>query len=264
MLLHVGVAGGINIMQTHLMPLFLVMGWIITRRFAQSLTDAERLKAELEQRVEAKRADIASHAEQVRQLTRQQALADERQRIMSDMHDGIGAQLISTLSFVERADATPREIAGALRECIDDLRLAIDSMEASDHDLLPALGNLRYRLDARLKAIGVTLDWHAEDLPRLARLTPQHVLHVLRILQEAFTNIIKHAQADTVRLDAGVDPSGEHVLIRVRDNGHGFDSPRAGGRGLANMRQRARTIGGELQVTPSAAGTTLSLLLPIG
>jgi signal transduction histidine kinase len=257
-----GDLGGVGVRITNLVPLFFVMGWIVTRRFARSLTDAERLNATLERRVEAKRAELASRAEQVQQLTRQQALADERRRIMTDMHDGIGGQLISALSLVEHGNATPQQIAGALRECIDDLRLTVDSMEPIDHDLLPALGNLRYRLDARLRAIGVTLDWHAEDLPKLARLTPQHVLHVLRILQEAFTNIIKHARADTISVDAGVDPAGSSVLIRVRDNGRGFDGE-GRGRGLANMHQRARAIGGALQIVPSPQGTILSLSLPI-
>jgi signal transduction histidine kinase len=257
-----GDLGGVSVRITNLVPLFFVMGWIVTRRFARSLTDAERLNAELEQRVEAKRAEIAGRAEQVQQLTRQQALADERCRIMTDMHDGIGGQLISALSLVEHGDATPQQIAVALRECIDDLRLTVDSMEPTDHDLLPALGNLRYRLDARLRAVGLTLDWHAEDLPKLARLTPQHVLHVLRILQEAFTNIIKHAQANTISVDAGVDPSGSSVLIRVRDNGRGFDGE-GQGRGLANMHQRARAIGGQLQIVPSPQGTILSLSLPL-
>jgi signal transduction histidine kinase len=135
-------------------------------------------------------------------------------------------------------------------------------MEPTDHELLPALGNLRYRLDARLRAIGLTLAWHAEDLPKLTRLTPQHVLQVLRILQEAFTNIIKHARADTISVDAGVDPAGSSVLIRVRDNGRGFDGE-GRGRGLANMHQRARAIGGQLQIVPSPQGTILSLSLPM-
>jgi signal transduction histidine kinase len=259
----VGDAGGINIMQTHLMPLFLVMGWIITRRFAQSLTDAERLNAELEQRVEAKRAELASRAEQVQALTRQQALADERRRIMSDMHDGIGAQLISTLSIVEHGSASREQMAAALRDCIDDLRLAVDSLEPTDAELLPLLGNLRYRLEARLKASGIELDWQVSDVPKLACLTPQNVLHILRIVQEAFANVLKHAHASRIRVATAVDAG--RVSISVSDDGTGFDgSASSRGYGLANMRGRARKIGGDLRIEPTASGTTLSLMLPIG
>ena len=70
---------------------------------------------------------------------------------MSDMHDGIGGQLIKTLSLVENGKAASHEVAAALQYCIDDLPLAIDSLEPTDDDLLPVLGNLRFRFEARLK-----------------------------------------------------------------------------------------------------------------
>jgi signal transduction histidine kinase len=256
---------GFELGPSHFVPLFLVMGWVLTRRFVRSLNEAERLNAELEQRVEEKHAELERTYAKTQQLTREAAVVEERARIMSDMHDGIGAQLISTLSLVEQGDASPQQVATALRECIADLRLTIDSLEPTDNDLLPALGNLRYRLDGQLKKLGVTLDWQVRELPALACLTPHNLLHVLRILQEAFTNILKHAQADTIRVETGVDAAHGHVFIRVRDNGKGFTagSPQHG-HGLANMAQRAKTVGGELRILPSAAGTTLDLLLPLG
>jgi signal transduction histidine kinase len=123
-----------------------------------------------------------------------------------------------------------------------------------------SLGNLRYRLDARLRKQGIDLDWHVSEVPELSCLTPQNVLHILRILQETFTNILKHAQATRIRVETGVDAAG--VFIRVGDNGAGFCGDRAG-RGLASMKQRAKIIGARLDIAPTAAGTTLSLLLPV-
>ena len=102
-----------------------------------------------------------------------------------------------------------------------------------------------------------------QEVPRLACLNPKNVLHILRILQEAFTNILKHAQASRVSLETGVD-GGAQVFVRVKDNGHGFTTGRSGGHGLDNMRRRAQTIGGRLDIQPGPAGTTLSLLLPVG
>jgi signal transduction histidine kinase len=253
---------GMDHSTTHMVPLFLVMGWIITRRFARSLTDAEQFKARLEQRVEDKRAELASQAAQVLALTRHQALADERQRLMADIHDGMGAQLISTLSLVERGNVSPQDLAAALRECIDDLRLAIDSLEPSEQDLLPVLGALRHRLEPRLAAQGISLHWQVADVPKLACLTPQNVLQILRILQEALTNVLKHAGADRISVETGVEPAAGRVYIRVRDNGRGFAARRPEGHGLANMLRRAKAIGGDLRVSASAPGTTLELLLP--
>ena len=244
-------------------PLFLLMGSLLARRFVRSLDESEQLNAELEQRVEDKHAELQRNYTRMQQVERQSAITEERQRIMSDMHDGIGGQLISALSMVEHGEASKSEVAAALRECIDDLRLSIDSLQPADADLLPVLGNLRYRLEPRLAAQGIVLDWQVADVPKLACLTPQNILHILRILQEAFTNVLKHARADRIVVETGTEPGAGRIYIRVSDNGCGFTGERAAGRGLANMLRRAKAVGGELQVRPSPAGTTLELQLPL-
>ncbi len=241
-------------------PLFLLMGWLLMLRFVRSLAESEQLNAQLEQRVEQKHAELQRNYTRMQQVERQAAITEERQRIMSDMHDGIGAQLISTLGLVEHGRATPVDVAAALRECIDDLRLAIDSLQPADADLLPVLGTLRYRLEPRLAAQGIALDWQVADVPKLACLTPQNIL---RILQEAFTNVLKHARADRIAVETGIEPGAGRVYIRVSDNGRGFAGSRPGGHGLVNMLRRAKALGGELVVRPSQRGTTLERLLPV-
>ena len=243
------------------LPMLIMIGWILIDRFVKSLNESEKLNAQLEERVAQKHAELEENYRRMQQIERQHAVVEERQRIMSDMHDGIGGQLISTLSLVERGELSATEVATALRECLDDLRLTIDSLEPTENDLLPVLGNFRYRLDRRLRKQGVELDWQVKEVPRLACLTPQNVLHVLRILQEAFTNVLKHAQASVISVETGVD-GGNRVLIRIRDNGTGFAGEHKG-HGLDNMRRRAQMIGGELDIQPSPKGTTLNLLLPV-
>jgi signal transduction histidine kinase len=251
---------------THIVPLFVVMGWILTRRFVRSLNDTDALNVHLEERVAERHAELEREQGKLQALTREQAIGEERERIIADMHDGLGARLISTLGKVEHGDATAQQVAAALRDCIDDLRLAIDSLQPTDDDLLSVLGNLRYRLESRLRTHGIALDWQVRDVPKLTCLTPRNVLHLLRILQEAFANIVQHAQARQIRVATAVD--AERVKIDVVDDGHGFDVDRAEGagkaQGLARMRGRAKTIGGDLLVMPTPSGTTLSLLLPRG
>lgn len=233
------------------------------RRVSRALAESQRLNALLEERVREKQCELEHQFEVLQRLMRDAAVAEERRRLMSDMHDGIGASLISTLSLVECGKTSSEQVATALRECIDDLRLAIDSLEPADGDLGPVLGGLRYRLEPRLKAKGIRLEWQVQDLPKLAALTPQNVLHVLRILQEAFANVLKHAQATRLRVATRVDDG--RVAIEVSDDGCGFDIEQpASGRGLANMRKRAHAIGGELGIRADSRGTTLALTLPIG
>jgi signal transduction histidine kinase len=164
------------------------------------------------------------------------------------------------LHLVEQTDAPKAEIAAELREALDTLRLTIDSLEPSDNDLLTLLGNLRYRLAGRLKRQGIALDWQVHDVPQLDSLTPQNVLHILRILQEALTNVLKHAHAHRIAVETGI--IGPEVFIRISDDGRGFAGDRQG-RGLANMQMRAQALGGRLDIQPSSAGTTLILHLPV-
>jgi signal transduction histidine kinase len=233
------------------------------RRVARALAESQRMNAELEERVQQKQRALERNFGELERLSREAAVAEERQRIMVDMHDGIGAQLISALSVAESGDASPREIAGVLRECIDDLRLTIDSLESSDNELLPALGNFRYRIDGRLRTVGIELDWKVEDLPQLSYLSPRNLLHILRILQEAFANVLKHAQASRVRLETGPVAGQRRLFIRISDNGKGFAASEVHGRGLGNMARRATSIGGELRVSSTGEGTTVELFLPI-
>lgn len=242
-------------------PLYLIVTWALVLRFARSLDEAERLGVELADRVEAKRVELEANYGRFAELETQQAVMAERARLMSDMHDGIGGQLISTLSLVEGGEASKEQVCAALRECIDDLRLVIDSLEPIDNELLPVLGNLRYRLQPRLEAQGIELDWLVRDVPKLECLTPQNVLHVLRILQEALTNVVKHAGARRIRVETRAE--GERVAIAISDDGSGFadrNAPR--GRGLESIRMRADALGADLAVHTSPSGTMVTLVLP--
>ncbi len=244
------------------LPMHLLIVWMLVTRHARALGAAEQLNVELEQRVAEKAGELERNFVRMQQLTREAAVADERRRIMSDMHDGIGGQLISTLGLVEHGQAAPADVAAALRECIDDLRLTIDSLEPAEQELLPLLGNLRYRLEPRLRQQRIALDWQVKDVPKLPCLTPQNVLHVLRILQEAFANVLKHAQASSILVATAIEHG--HVAITVADDGQGFERGGGRGHGLSNMLERARRIGAELKIEPTPRGTSLSLLLPMG
>jgi len=234
------------------------------RRIARALAQSQQMNAALEERVRQKQSELERNFEAIQRLMREAAVAEERQRIMTDMHDGIGAHLIAALSLAEGGESSMDDIATVLHECIDDLRLAIDSLEPTENELLPALGNFRYRVEKRLRAVGVELEWRVSDLPALPCLSPHNLLQILRILQEAFANVLKHAQATRIRLETGLVREPRQVLIRVSDNGKGFPTSAAKGRGLGNMARRAGSIGGELRVLSSLDGTVVELLLPTG
>lgn len=180
--------------------------------------EVRSFNADLERRVGERALELQRTHERVRALERVTTLADERERMMRDMHDGIGSQLITTLDAVERGGHGPNDVVAMLRGCIDDLRLMIDSLEPGEESLQVALANLRYRLEPRLAEAGLSLDWQVHKGIGLS--SPGSVLQVLRIGQEGITNALKHAGATQLRVCA--KPEDDWLLLEVEDDGRGI------------------------------------------
>jgi signal transduction histidine kinase len=245
--------------------LLLAIAALLARRFVETLIDYETLNTSLSARIAGRERDLAASFARERELDQQRATADERQKLMRDMHDGLGSHLMSTLALLKRGSLQQSEVESLLMDCIDELKLTIDSLEPVERDLAVVLGNLRYRLEPRLNAAGITLDWAVTDLPPLDYLDPENVRSILRIVQEAFTNTLKHANASRITLSTGTDRAANRVWVRVTDDGQTFDAEKAkGGRGLTNMSSRAVRMQGEIEVVAlKGGGTCISLFLPI-
>ncbi|VTU36981.1 sensor histidine kinase [Variovorax sp. RA8] len=234
--------------------LLLAMGALLTARFLRTLHSLEELNRTLETRVADRERALAENYARVAALEREHAAAEERQLIMRDLHDGLGSQLFTSLSRVERGDMDEAQIAGALRACIADMRLALDALASGEHDLGAALGNFMFRWEGQLLAAGVRSGWDI-DMPEDGRtLSPHAALQLLRVAQEALTNVLKHAGA--TRVQVRLRRAGEMLEMEIEDNGRGLDPEpgRQGGRGLHNMRSRAERLGGSLELRSVVAG----------
>ena len=192
-------------------------------------------------------------------------LSKERQRLMQDMHDGLGSSLTSAIHSVERGAMSDAEVSQLLKDCMDDLKLAIDSMEPTEADLLLLLATLRFRLASRIKCAGVTLHWEVRELPALEWLDPSAALHILRILQESLANVLRHTHATEIRVST--EDMGDAVQVTIEDNGQGFDVEHAHahstGRGLRNQLRRAEALRGRAGWQSGPAGTCFTLWLPL-
>ena len=242
--------------------LLMALATPLVDRFVRILREAETARDELETRVREREQLLKRNFERLRESERGQAQAQERQRIMQDMHDGLGSQLLSSLMLVERKGVSQEQMVQILRECIDDMRLAIDALATEDAGLLSALGNLRFRMEPRLRAAGIELAWTARGLPEEIDIHPDAVLPILRIVQEALTNALKHSRGRAVHVVIALEEGGDApwLNIRVTDNGRGIVQEGVGGRGLLNMRSRAQRIGAQLKLeTVPGAGTLVQL-----
>ena len=237
--------------------------YAVQRRYIGALKQVEQANDQLGLRLAEQGQQLQAQHVRLSEAERQQALLLERQRLMQDMHDGLGSSLLSAMVAVEQGSMQQEQVVEVLRECVDDLRLVIDSLEPVGHDLVSLLATMRYRLGKRLQAGGLMLEWDVQDLPPLEWLEPPDALHVLRLLQEALNNVLKHAHASRVRI--ATRDLGHKVEIRVEDDGQGFDLATAQkGRGLRSQQKRAQRLGGSLHVDSRPGhGTQLSLRLPV-
>jgi len=222
------------------------------------------MAAVIEQRNLVERMYRSEEAERLR-IEKQKLLLIERERLTREMHDGLGGQLVSALSMIERGQADPDDVAETLRRAIDDVRIVIDSLDSDTADLPTSLGMLRARLEPLLRRNGVELRWTVDEIPDLDAFPPEAALHVLRIIQEAVMNSLRHAGADRIEMkltSLGGKPRRLHVSIR--DDGRGLSTPTPlGGRGLKNMKARAKELGAVLRIDGSRSGTKVDLTLPL-
>src|SRR5450830_230412 len=246
---------------------FAMFGGLMYRRYIDAITEVEQINASLAQRLQAREAELEISHRLLREAALRQTISEERQRLMQDMHDGLGSSLISAIRSVEHGGVSDAKVSQILKDCLDDLKLTIDSMEPVEADLLLLLATLRFRLEPRFEGSNITLIWDVQELPTLVWLEPSSALHILRIVQESIANILRHTRADRIRVSTARDEDGGGVSVTIEDNGQGFDIGKAldsaAGRGLHNQQRRAKAVDGRVSWSSDAGGTRFTLWLPL-
>lgn len=244
---------------------FFMFGTLMYRRYLHAIAEVEQVNASLAQRLLAREVELELSHQQLRAAAQRQTISDERQRLMQDMHDGLGSSLISAIRSVELGGVSESKVSQILKDCLDDLKLTIDSMEPVEADLLLLLATLRFRLEPRLEGSAIQLRWEVQELPTLPWLEPSSALHILRIVQESIANILRHTRADQIRVHTSHVSDG--VTVTIDDNGQGFDVEQVmrnpAGRGLHNQQRRAQAIDGRVDWQSTSSGTRFTLWLPL-
>jgi signal transduction histidine kinase len=241
-------------------PLLAFTGLLIVR-FARSLGAVERMNEELHRQVQAATQEIEASHKRLRALERRRWLSNERERIAQDMHDGVGGQLLALLARARSGQLSQAQTEAMLGEAMADLRLVIDSLDVAEGDLGTAMAKFRHRLERRLEGSGIVLRWLPGELPVMPRFGPAEILHVLRLCDEAGTNVVRHANANKLSIEFYL--TAGHFRLCLSDNGHGGAREITAGHGMRNMRRRAAQLGGTLEVQSGADGTSLVLKLPV-
>ena len=216
-----------------------------------------------------------SHAEyrmELAELREQYDLAQERERIAREFHDGLGHHLVSAIRGLESirrrlkahadtaADCALQEQIDILRAALDDTRQTIQQLRAPETtDMRVFIRQTAERVAQRLGA-----QLHCDCPDAMPELTPLQTLMLTRVMQEALSNVMKHAGRPQ-NLWVACDWRDGWLEMRVADDGDGFDPATAlEGMGLNNMRERIRALGGELTITSALGqGTTVLARVPI-
>jgi signal transduction histidine kinase len=201
------------------------------------------------------------------------AAEEERRRWARELHDdtlqALGGLRV-LLSSARRREDVP-SLRAALDQAVDQLGAEIANLRALISELRPAaldeLG-LRPALEALFERVRATYGLRVEvtlDVGRAAgapRLHPEIETAVYRVVQEALNNAARHASAE--RIAVVVLQRGEEVLIKICDDGHGFDvrGP-SRGFGLTSMRERISLVGGRFEIRSGSTGTTIAALVPL-
>jgi signal transduction histidine kinase len=245
-----------------LLPLLLLgIGARLLKGFARALQAAEISRSQLERRVTEATAEIERNFAQLSALRVEQVTESERKRIAADLHDDLGAKL---LTIVHTSDND--RISTLAREALEEMRLSVRGLTGRPVDLSDALADWRAETVSRLGQANIEAEWHSpvDDVAQM--LTARVFVQTTRILRESVSNIIKHSGATQCKIRISVEEA--QFALLVQDNGRGIPMELDGkldrGHGMSGMKHRAKQMRGQCLVESGPGyGTVIRLTIPL-
>ena len=229
------------------------------------IDDAVQAQAAIAQ---ARQAELTAKESLARELLAAQE--QERRRLASELHDGVGQNLSllrNRIVMMQRTGLPPvaeghaRMLLDLATESIEDLRAVAQNLRPQHLEELGIVTALRALLEKVENASELLVHVRLEDIDRA--ICGSAATHVYRIAQEAINNVLKHAQArnlwvETIR-------TGDSVVLRIRDDGRGFagaNAVAAAGLGMLSMRERCNILGATLRIDSGVWGTRVDVRIP--
>jgi signal transduction histidine kinase len=184
----------------------------------------------------------------------------ERQRIAADLHDDLGAKLLTLTQSTSSAEKIP-ELA---RQALQEMRLSVRGLNGVSKALDELVADWRREIVDRLTASGIELQWNLQCADPAPMLSARHQVQLTRILREVTNNLIAHSRAK--KCEINLISSANHLEIRIQDDGQGFDVKAAEGQGLglAGLERRVRSLSGQFQIASNPiSGTCVDIQVPL-
>lgn len=241
--------------------LMLGLGLQVVNNVAHARVDAEKRTATIEQRMAERIADVERTHNQLAEQKLEQVTERERKRIAADLHDDLGAKLL-TIVHTSESD----RISTLAREALEEMRLSVRGLTGKPVHLIDALGDWRAEVVSRLGQANILAEWKspAEDIEHTFQ--ARSYVQTTRILRESVSNIIKHSGATNATISSAVQ-DGDFILT-IQDNGQGIPTELDGrldrGHGMASMKSRAKQMHGQCLVESGPGwGTVIRLTIPL-
>ena len=241
----------------YIWPILLgAFGWLVAGDYARTQRDLASLNQDLSDRIHARELVLEETYNQLRRAEQAEVVAQERARILRDMHDGVGSHLSAAVRQLESGGSSIASVTRTLRDALDHLKLSIDGMSMPPGDVNALLAGMRYRMERRLRDAGLQVHWTVAELP----FWPQggrerHMLHLQYVLFELISNVLQHARAQNIEVAASA--CGNQMEIAISDDGKGMsiETP------LRSAAARASVIGASLHVEARESGSRVVVRL---
>ena len=252
---------GVALMQFAVPVLLALLAARLLQVFIGSLQVVDAGRAGFEERVQQATAALERDFAQLAELRVEQVTEKERKRIAGDLHDDLGAKL---LTIVHTSDN--ERISTLAREALEEMRLSVRGLSGKPMRLADALADWRAETVSRLGQANIEADWRGptEEIEQL--LPARGFVQTTRILREAVSNIIKHSGASHCKVRCAI--SERQFGLTVQDNGKGIPLELDGrldrGHGMSSMKHRAKQMQGQCLVESGPGyGTVIRLTLPL-
>ena len=243
---------------------------ILALRLAKNLREIENFNQTLKQNILEAQNELTLSLNTQHQLELDNAKLQERLQLAHDLHDGLGGSLVRSMVTVDQSQAnlSNQQFLSMLKILRDDLRQVIDSGSSTGAKVpdTPILWGapLRHRFTQLFDELDITTKWSFPESWQ-KQPTPLVCLTLLRVAEEALTNILKHSQATSVK--CALFFSNGQLVLDIEDNGIGFDVEAVKNAGMSvglrSMQTRLERLGGHLTVQSEAGRTCLKACLPV-
>lgn len=244
------------------LPILLVALAVIAARYcAAALEAADAARSALEEEISRRSVEIEQRYAQMAEARIEQVAEAERKRIAGDLHDDLGAKLLTIVHT-----SSDERISTLAREALEEMRLSVRGLTGKPVKVADALADWRAETVSRLGQAAVQVDWMTEHDNDERHLSARAYVQTTRILREAISNILKHSGASACTIRCVIDETDFNLVIQ--DNGRGIplelDGKLDRGHGMASMKRRAKQLSGQCLVESGPGfGTVIRLTLPL-